>query len=232
VPSDLETSTMQKNSPGSGRRLVVLAIGGALLGLLAGWLTIQFVTGNWRIGAYEYHGIVLPTPESVTDFTLMTHAGEEVRLSDFREQLVVLYFGYTYCPDVCPATLSTLSLAMDELAPSEKEQIQILMVTVDPERDSPEVLADFLAHFDPTFLGLTGTDQEIAAATRAFGVFYQKGPGSAASGYLVDHTATVSVVDRAGQLRLLFPFGTSSDDIAADLKNLLDEKQSASQPAT
>ena len=223
MPSDLEASSTQDKSTGNGRRLVLLAVGGALIGLLTGWLTIQFATGNWRIGPYEYRGLVLPTPEIANDFTLMAHHGEEVQLSDFREKIVVLYFGYTYCPDVCPTTLSALSLAMDELTPTEKGQIQVLMVSVDPERDSPEVLADYLAHFDATFLGLTGTEQAISEAAEAFGIFYQKGPGSVASGYLVDHTATVSVVDKAGHLRLLFPFGTPAEDIAADLKHLIDE---------
>ena len=228
MSSDLEAPSPAEKPAASGRRLAMLAIGGVLLGLLVGWLTIQFASGNWRLGPYEYRGLLMPTPEKVDDFTLTAHDGQEVRLSNFHDQLVVLYFGYTYCPDVCPATLSALSSAMDELTPTEKEQIQVLMVTVDPERDSPEVLADYLAHFDPTFLGLTGTDQQLAEATKALGVFYQKGSGSAASGYLVDHTATVSVVDKAGQLRLLFPFGTSSDDIAADLKNLVHEEQTAS----
>ena len=106
----------------------------------------------------------------------------------------------------------------------EKEQIQVLMITVDPERDTAEALADYLPHFDPSFLGLVGTEQELAAAAESFGVFYQKGPGSVESGYLVDHTATVSVLDKEGQLRLLFPFGTPAEDIAADLGHLLKDK--------
>jgi protein SCO1/2 len=203
--------------------LIVLAVGGAIVGLLAGWLTIQFVTGNWRLGPYEYRGIELPAPERVSDFTLMTHDGEAAQLSDFRGQIVVLYFGYTYCPDVCPTTLATMADAMDSLKPADRDQVQVLMVTVDPDRDSPEVLADYLAHFDPAFLGLTGTADEIAQAAEALGVYYEKGEGSVASGYLVDHTATTSVLDREGRLRLLFPFGTPADDVAADLQQLIQE---------
>lgn len=199
----------------------MLAVGGALVGLLAGWLTIQFLTGNWRLGPYEYRGIILPTAERVSDFSLTTHFGEEIRLSDLQGQIVVLYFGYTYCPDVCPTTLATLSDALDDLKAAEQDQVQVIMITVDPERDSPEVLVDYLAHFDPSFLGLTGTTNDIAQAAEAFGIFYQKGAGSAASGYLVDHTATVSVLGKDGRLKLLFPFGTPAEDIAADLGHLI-----------
>ena len=98
------------------------------------------------------------------------------------------------------------------------------MVSVDPERDTPQVLADYLGHFDPSFLGLTGTEKEISAAAEPFGIFYQKGPGTVESGYLVDHTATVSVLDKEGRLRLLFPFATPAEDIAADLRHMLREE--------
>jgi protein SCO1/2 len=135
----------------------------------------------------------------------------------------VIYFGYTYCPDVCPTVLTTLSQALAEMKAADREQVQVVLVTVDPERDTPEVLADYLAHFDSSFVGLTGTADQIAQAAEAFGVYFNKGEGSAASGYVVDHTATVSVLDREGRLRLLFTFGTPAEDIAADLTQLLHE---------
>lgn len=224
MTSASEAPPSQEKAIGSNRRLILLAIGGALVGLLAGWLTIQFMTGSWRLGPYEYRGIRLPEGEQVSDFSLTTHHGEEARLSDFRGQVAILYFGYTYCPDVCPTTLSTLAEAMDELSPADREQVQVVMVSVDPERDTPEVLADYLAHFDPAFLGLTGTQEEIARAAEAFGIYYQKSEGSPASGYLVDHTATVSVLDKDGRLQLLFPFETPAEDIAADLQHLIREE--------
>ena len=98
------------------------------------------------------------------------------------------------------------------------------MVSVDPQRDTPQALADYLDHFDPSFLGLTGTEEEISAAAEPFGIFIQKGPGTVESGYLVDHTATVSVLDGDGRLRLLFPFDTPPEDIAADLRHMLREE--------
>lgn len=219
--SDLPAS--QKGAAGGNRRLLILAGAGLLVGLLAGWLTIGFLTGDLNLGPYEYRGIVIPSPEAPGDFVLTAHDGSMVHLNDFRDKFVLLYFGYTYCPDVCPTTLSTLAQALDELKPADREQVQVLMVSVDPERDTPQVLADYLAHFDPSFIGLAGTEEEIAAAAESLGVFYQKGPGSIESGYLVDHTATVSVLDKDGRLRLLFPFATPAEDIAADLRHLVNE---------
>lgn len=218
IPADQEEATSGK------RRLLVLAIAGVLIGLLAGWLTIGFLTGDLNFGPYEYRGIVMPAPAAPGDFALTAQDGNDVRLSDFRDNIVLIYFGYTYCPDVCPTTLSTFAQTLDELKPEEKERVQLLMVSVDPERDTPQVLADYLGHFDPSFLGLTGTEKEISAAAEPFGIFYQKGPGTVESGYLVDHTATVSVLDKEGRLRLLFPFATPAEDIAADLRHMLREE--------
>lgn len=224
MTSASELPSPQEKSTGGSRRFILLAVAGVVLGLLAGWLTIQFLTGRLNLGPYEYHGIVLPDPLPKDDFTLTADNGDLVRLSDFRGKLVVLYFGYTYCPDVCPTTMSALAQALDELRSDEKEQIQVLLVSVDPGRDTPELLADYLSHFDPSFIGLVGSEEEIAAAAEAFDVFYQKGPGSVDSGYLVDHTATISVLDEDGELRLLFPFATTSENMAADLRHLLKEE--------
>lgn len=224
VTSTSELPTPQERPTQGNRRFVWLAVAGVALGLLAGWLTIQLLTGKLTIGPYEYRGIALPDPAPRDDFTLTAGNGDRVRLSDFRGKIVVLYYGYTYCPDVCPTTMSALAQALDELKSDEKEQIQVLMVSVDPGRDTPEVLADYLSHFDPLFVGLVGTEEEIAAAAEAFDIFYQQGPGSVESGYLVDHTATVSVLDKDGRLRLLFPFATPAEDMADDLRHLLREE--------
>jgi len=224
MTSTSELPSSQKESTTGNRRVVWLAVAGVALGLLAGWLTIQFLTGQLRIGPYTYQGIFLPESMLRDDFTLTAGDGSRVSLSDFRGKVVPIYFGYTYCPDICPTTMSALAKALDQLSPEEREQIQVLMVSVDPARDTPEVLADYLSHFDPSFIGLVGTDEEIATAAESFDVFYQKGPGSIDSGYLVDHTATVSVLDEEGRLRLLFPFDTEPEAMAADLAHLLTEE--------
>ncbi len=201
--------------------LLSLALGGLFIGLFVGWLTIQAFSN--RFGSPEFHGRVMQSLQPISDFTLTAHNGDPVQLQDFRDKIVLLYFGYTYCPDVCPATMAELSKAFDLLDPEEREQVQMLMVTVDPQRDTAEILEQYLGHFDPSFLGLTGSNEEIAAATTPFGIFYQKQEGTIESGYLVDHTASVSVLDKQGYLRLNYPFNTPGADIAADLSRLLEE---------
>ncbi len=169
---------------------------------------------------YQYHGLYLDSPTQATDFTLTSQTGEPVSLSDLRGKLVLLYFGYTFCPDVCPTTLSTLNQAL-ELMGKKADDVQVVMVSVDPERDTPEVLANYLSNFNPSFMGLTGTHDQIASAATGLGVFFEKHEGSAATGYLVDHTASVMALDQQGRLRLVIPFETSAEDIASDLTRLL-----------
>lgn len=169
---------------------------------------------------YQYHGLLLDSPTTAPDLTLTDQSGQPASLSDFRGKLVLLYFGYTFCPDVCPTTLGTVNQALGLLG-AKADDVQLVMISVDPERDTPPVLASYLANFNPTFVGLTGTPEEIASAATPFGVFYEKHEGSAATGYLVDHTASLMVLDRDGRMRLVLPFGTSAEDIASDLRQLL-----------
>ena len=217
-----ENQKSQRNSKVKSRiTLLAAIILGLSVGLLLGLITIRLIRGDLSFSSAKFHGVELPTPQPVADFTLTAHTGQEASLSDFRDQIALVYFGYTYCPDVCPGTLAELAGAMDSLDSQDKESVQVLMVTVDPARDTPEVLADYLGHFDPSFLGLTGSEAEIAAAAEDIGVFFQKQPGTTVSGYLVDHTASIFVVDRDGNIKLIFKFGTPAEDIAADLKRLL-----------
>lgn len=168
----------------------------------------------------SFHGMELQSPKPATDFTLMGHNGQPVSLSDYQGQIVLLYFGYTTCPDVCPATLAELRQARASLGKSA-DKVQVLMVTVDPERDTEVLLADFMPHFDPSFIGLTGRPEQIAEVATYYGIYYARHEGDTALGYLVDHTATVMLIDRQGYLRLVYPFGTPADDIAADLRYLV-----------
>lgn len=193
-----------------------------IFAVLAGFVLIGATAflGGRLITPHEFHGAVLQSPQPAQNFSLMSHVGQRVALNDFRGKIVLLYFGYTICPDVCPTTLAELSKARKMLG-KDADQIQVLMVTVDPERDTLPVLADYMTHFHPSFLGLTGTPDEIAQAATPFGVFYEKENSDSALGYLVNHTATVMIVDRNGYLRIVFPFGTTADDIAADLKYLI-----------
>lgn len=207
----------------SRTKLLALILGGLSLGLVLGWLTIRLVAGGFQAGEVALHGTAYQPPRPAGDFTLTAHTGELSSLRDFRDRVVVLYFGYTYCPDICPATLAALANAMNELDQNERERVQVLMISVDPARDTPEALAEYLNHFDPSFLGLSGTDGELAAVTEPLGIFYQKREGTVDSGYLVDHTVSVTVIDKDGDLRLSYPFDTPSADIAADLSYLISE---------
>ncbi|RME86098.1 MAG: SCO family protein [Caldilineae bacterium] len=165
--------------------------------------------------------MVMQTSEQNNDFTLTAHTGERVSLADFRGKYVILYFGYTFCPDVCPTTMAQLAQAMKLLDAPKAERVQVLFVSVDPERDTPERLAQYVPAFDPTFIGLTGTPDEIAAAATPMGIYYAKNEVGGASGYLVDHTASVMVLDEEGRVRLIWPYGTTAAEMAEDLDHLL-----------
>jgi protein SCO1/2 len=167
----------------------------------------------------ELHGTLLEPPLPAADFTLTSAAGP-VRLADLEGKVVVLFFGYTFCPDVCPTTMVRLGQVM-ELLGRDAERVQVVMITVDPERDTPERLAEYTRAFHPSFIGLTGTPEEIARVAAAYGIYHAKAAGSEATGYLVDHSSTTTVVDRRGGVRLLWPFNVPTEGLAADLKVLL-----------
>jgi protein SCO1/2 len=154
---------------------------------------------------------------------LTDHNGVHRTLADFRGKVVVLFFGYTHCPDVCPTTLSDMATALKLLTPDEARQVQVLFVTVDPERDTAKMLREYVPYFYPTFLGLYGTPEETSAVAREFHIFYQKHAAPGPIGYLVDHTAGSYVFDRKGRLRLFLPYAQPPADIAHDLKLLLAE---------
>ncbi|HNJ12663.1 MAG TPA: SCO family protein [Anaerolineales bacterium] len=188
-----------------------------LLGTFA--IILGLVTGVYFFRPHTFHGTVIQSPETSYDFNLTGGKGD-VSLSDFRGKLVLIYFGYTFCPDVCPATLGQVNQAMKQLG-SKAEDIQLIMISLDPERDTPAKLEEYVAHFNPTFLGITGTQEQVDTVASLYGIFYEKKEGSAASGYLIDHTATLMVIDREGYLKLVFPFGVTADEIADDLKYML-----------
>jgi protein SCO1 len=169
---------------------------------------------------YAFHGMILQSPMKATDFTLPSQNGQPVSLSDFRGKVVLLYFGYATCPDVCPTTLAELHQALIALG-NKADDVQVLMVTVDPERDTQEVMAEYLNHFDSSFIGLVGTPDQVAEVATYYGVYYEKVESDSALGYLVNHTANVMVIDKDGYLRVVIPFGTTAQDIAADVEYLL-----------
>jgi protein SCO1/2 len=152
---------------------------------------------------------------------LTDHNGRRVSLETFRGKLVVLFFGYTHCPDVCPTTLSDMAQALKLMGPEAAGKVQVLFASVDPERDTAETLRAYVPYFYPDFLGLRGTPEEVARAAKEFKVVYRKHVEPGATGYLVDHSAGSYVLDGQGRLRLYLPFAHPPQAIAQDLNTLL-----------
>jgi protein SCO1/2 len=157
------------------------------------------------------------------ELSLTDQNGKPRTLADFRGKVVVLFFGYTHCPDVCPTTLAELSQVMKMLG-SDADRVQVLFVTVDPERDTPAVLSQYVTAFDPRFLGLSGDAAATRRAAKEFKVFYEKHKGAAPGEYSVDHSAGTYVIDPEGRLRLFVGYGKADAGLARDIRTLLNEK--------
>jgi protein SCO1 len=151
---------------------------------------------------------------------LTNHHGKPASLSDFKGKVVVLFFGYTHCPDVCPTTMSDLAQAM-KLLGKDADHVQVLFVTLDPARDTPEVLAKYVPYFDQRFLGLYGSESQIADTAHHFKISASKQPPDARGNYSIDHSAGTYVYDPQGKIRLYMNYGTSAAAIAHDLRLLM-----------
>jgi len=165
-----------------------------------------------------FHASEVGSRLAQADFKLRDPLGNTRSLADFRGKVVVLFFGYVHCPDVCPTTLADLAQVMRLLGP-QADKVQVLFVTVDPERDTPALLAEYVPAFHPSFLGLYGTPQETAVVAKRFEIVYQK--QATASGYNVDHSAGSYLIDPAGRVRLLAPYAQRAEWLAADIRLLL-----------
>lgn len=147
-------------------------------------------------------------------------SGKARTLADFRGKIVLLFFGFTQCPDVCPTTLLKAAEVRKQLG-ADGQRLQVLFVSVDPERDSAELLARYVPAFDPSFVGLRGDDTQTRQATREFKVFFQKVPNRDGSSYSVDHTAASYIIDTEGRLRLYVRHNQSVEEIVSDVRKLL-----------
>jgi protein SCO1/2 len=170
----------------------------------------------------SFRGTTYTEPYPVAPEIVLAKAdGNTFRLSELRGKVVMLFFGYTSCPDVCPTTMAELSQALGKIG-ERADQVQVLFVTVDPERDTPQRVQEYVNHFNSHFIGLSGSGTQLAKVWSSYGVLREIVDGTSAAGYLVNHTARVTVIDRQGNLRLSLPFDTSLEDIVHDLKLLLD----------
>lgn len=154
------------------------------------------------------------------ELQLTGHDGKPHSLADYRGKVVALFFGYVQCPDVCPTTLLTFAEVMKQLGP-DASRVQVLFVTIDPERDTPGVLGEYVPAFNPSFLGLYGDAEATARVAKEFRVFYQKRPGPTPSTYTMDHSAGVYLFDPQGKLRVYVSYGQGPDVITHDIRELL-----------
>jgi protein SCO1 len=166
-----------------------------------------------------YHGTHLSPAMPAADFTLHSADGPVAR-EDLAGKVSPIFFGYTSCPDICPMTLLRLQSALEELGP-ERDDVQVVFVSVDPERDTPERVSAYARAVDPSFLGVTGSEEEIAHVASQYGIYHAKAEGSDATGYLVDHSATIVVLNEAGRVELLWSPTVTATEMADDLRALL-----------
>lgn len=164
----------------------------------------------------------LPQPEVKIGgpFALTDHTGKAVTDADYRGKLMLVYFGYTYCPDVCPTGLSNIAHALDMLG-ADADKVVPLFISVDPERDTTEILAAYVAQFHPKIIGMTGTPEQVADAARAYRAYFSKTKVEGSADYLVDHSAIAYLMGPDGRFRMHFSHGASPEDMAAGIRKNL-----------
>ena len=169
----------------------------------------------------QFHGIDITGADYAKGFQLTDFNGKPHTLADFQGKVVVVFFGYTQCPDVCPTTMSEMVQVKHKLG-ADADKLQVLFVSVDPERDTPEVLKAYMAGFDPSFLGLyAASPEKLADLARDYKVYFKKVDGKTPTSYTMDHTAATYVYDPKGRLRLYTRYGTPVDNMTADVQWLL-----------
>jgi protein SCO1/2 len=189
------------------------------IALATAFLAMLVVAGCGR-GGPSFKASDVTGTQFGRDFALVDHNGTPRTLADFRGKAVVVFFGYTQCPDVCPTTMAELAEAMRRLG-QEAARVQVLFVTVDPERDTSELLKQYVPAFNPTFLGLTGDAAAIERTAKEFKIIYRKQPGTSPGSYSMDHSAGTFIYDPQGRLRLYVGYGQGPDVFAHDLRELL-----------
>jgi protein SCO1/2 len=183
-------------------------------------LAASFLAAACTQSKPQFAAIDLTGADYAKDFQLPDHNGQLRSLKDFKGKLVVLFFGYTQCPDVCPTTMAEIAEAKKLLGP-DGDKLQALFVTIDPDRDTPALLKAYMANFDPTFLALRGSPEQLAAMAKDFKVYYKKVEGKTPTSYTMDHSAASFVYDTQGRLRLYTRYGSGPQVLASDLKLLL-----------
>lgn len=189
----------------------------ALLSVLS---TLGLAAAGCMESKPQFKGVDLTGADYARDIQLPDHDGKPRSLKDFQGKATVVFFGYTQCPDVCPTTLAELAEAK-KLLGADGDKVQGVFVTVDPERDTPEVLKAYMANFDPSFVALRGTPEQVAAVAKDFKLYYKKVEGKTAATYTMDHGAASYVYDPQGRLRLYTRYGSGAQAMADDIRLLL-----------
>ena len=201
--------------------VVIAAAGGALLSaLVIGWILSVLLLPPAAGPLTARLGAVTGTPLIGGPFSLVDDQGRSRSDGDFKGRLMLIYFGFTHCPDVCPTSLQVMGNALDLLPADQADQVAPLFISVDPERDTAAAIKGYAQQFHPGMLGLTGTPEQVAAAAKAYRVFYRKAPGRA-DDYLVDHSSIVYLMDREGRYLSHFTHEAPPEAIAAAIRKAL-----------
>jgi len=179
----------------------------ALLGV---WVAVLVVAAGW-IGWDAWHG---GQPAIGGPFALVDQDGKPFSSEQLKGKPTLIYFGYAFCPDVCPTSLLLMETAIDKLGPDAAKKVNLVFITIDPERDTPKLLKGYVSNFGPSFIGLTGTTEQVAAAARTYRVYFQKVPGKDGGPYLMDHSSIVYLLDRNGRFVTHFTHEAKAETIA------------------
>ena len=219
----MEEARPENDAPGRVRVSTRSAFGVGAVVLVA--VVALIATLVWpgylnRDEAYAFNGGTWDPPNQASPIDLIDQDSQPFTLDSRKGKVVLVFFGYTYCPNFCPTTMLEVQ-KVKSLLGEQANEVDVLFVTVDPERDLPARLKEYLAFFDPTFVGLSGTDAQIDAIKLPWGVLGAKQPADANGQYLVDHTTSLYAIDPDGNLRLVWGYGTSPEDIAEDIEHIL-----------
>ena len=193
-----------------------------IIGGLIALVVLAIAGAETLLQAYQFRGSVIDPPVPASDFSLQDQNGQAFQLGDQRGKIVLMFFGYTNCPDICPLTLAQFKQARAQLG-QQADRVSFVFITVDPERDTEEKIKTYLGAIDPAIVGLGGSQAELEQVWRAYGVYRQKQPGQSQNDYadLLEHSSRVYLVDTQGNLRVTYPSGLVSDDVVQDVKYLL-----------
>lgn len=204
-----------RGAPSLGRRTIVLAgMAAAGAGVLGG------CTSERAARTPKFNSVDITGGDFAANFALPDASGRERTLGEFRGRTVALFFGFTQCPDVCPTTLTEMA-EVKKLLGRQGDLLQVVFVTVDPSRDTPEVLRAYMGNFDPTFVALIPSEKQLEAVAKGFRIHYRKEPGATPTSYTMEHTAATFLFDPQGRLRLFSRYGMKPEQLAADVRELL-----------